>query len=448
MGALAILNDDPTGTAAKILSLTIPNAVANCAQAPTTDGSWTETVNYWYFGTMAHSEMTASLINAAGSDFGMLDADSQFKNTGLFHMYAWGMTSMFNWGDHGPNKFSTNADSMMFYADQYQNPSYMLFQRDQRDAWSDPWAIFWYDPTVTGAWWDGLALDHFFDDPLDQWASMRSSFTTNDGLYLAMKAGQNSGPLHQNHNDLDVGDFVLDAIGQRWAGELGSGDYDANGYFNGTDQAAQRWTYYRKKTEGQNTLVIGGQNQLVSSAPTVQHGTTNETQTADPAYQVPSTSTAYFTTDMTSAYNGVTSVKRGIRTINGRRQVLLQDEVNTSDAVEWIMHTNATVNVDSATQATLTLGGQTLKMLILSPTDGSAKFTTGPAVRSSNDPQLQAGTVDQDNPNVTVVSISLSASSSINLQVLFNPQWPDLDSSKLVTPPNVAIDGWSTTSHN
>lgn len=142
-----------------------------------------------------------------------------------------------------------------------------------------------------------------------------------------------------------------------------------------------------------------------------------------------------------------TSVKRGIRTINGRRQVLLQDEVNTSNAVEWIMHTNATVNLDSDTQATLTLGGQTLKMIILQPTDGSAKFATGPAVRSSNDPQLLSGSVDQPNPNVTVVSISLAASSSINLQVLFNPQWSDFDSSKFVTPPNVAIDSWSTTSH-
>jgi hypothetical protein len=120
-----------------------------------------------------------------------------------------------------------------------------------------------------------------------------------------MKAGQNSGALHQNHNDLDVGDFVLDAMGQRWAGELGSGDYDSDGYFNGTHQTDQRWTYYRKKTEGQNTLVIGGENQLITAAPSVKHGTTGEAQSSDPSYTVPSTSTAWFTTDMSSAYDGV-----------------------------------------------------------------------------------------------------------------------------------------------
>ncbi|ESK92034.1 heparinase ii iii family protein [Moniliophthora roreri MCA 2997] len=69
-----------------------------------------------------------------------------------------------------------------------------------------------------------------------------------------MKTGANSG--HQNHNDLDAGDFVIDAMGIRWAGELGSGDYLAPGYFVGDKQDDQRWMYYRTMTEGQNTLLI------------------------------------------------------------------------------------------------------------------------------------------------------------------------------------------------
>jgi hypothetical protein len=47
---------------------------------------------------------------------------------------------------------------------------------------------------------------------LDQWASMRSSWTDNDTLFVAVKAGKNQG--HHTHNDLDTGDFVLDAAGQ------------------------------------------------------------------------------------------------------------------------------------------------------------------------------------------------------------------------------------------
>lgn len=46
-GALAIYNEDPTGIAAKLLKLAIPNAQQHCAQAVHSDGTWTETPDYW-----------------------------------------------------------------------------------------------------------------------------------------------------------------------------------------------------------------------------------------------------------------------------------------------------------------------------------------------------------------------------------------------------------------
>ena len=168
--------------------------------------------------------MTSSLLTATGGDYGLLNTNPSFYLTGVYHIYVTGMTSLFNYGDHGPNKFSTTANSMMFYGTQYNQPAYILFQRDRIDA-SEPIGLFWYDPSVSGAWWDNLPLDHYFSNDTDQFASMRTSWTDNDGLYIAMKAGTNSG--HQTHNDLDGGDFVLDAMGQRFAGELGSGDYNA-----------------------------------------------------------------------------------------------------------------------------------------------------------------------------------------------------------------------------
>lgn len=47
LGALAILDDDNSGIAQTILARTIENAQGGCAHAPSTDGSWTETPNYW-----------------------------------------------------------------------------------------------------------------------------------------------------------------------------------------------------------------------------------------------------------------------------------------------------------------------------------------------------------------------------------------------------------------
>lgn len=83
--------------------------------------------------------------------------------------------------------------------------------------------MMYYDPQVTGQFFMDLPLDYYFANTTDSWVSMRSSWSDNDALYVAMKASILTG--HQTHGDLDAGDFVLDALGQRWAGEFGNGDY-------------------------------------------------------------------------------------------------------------------------------------------------------------------------------------------------------------------------------
>lgn len=135
---------------------------------------------------------------------------------------------------------------------------------------------------------------------------------------------------------------------------------------------------------------------------------------------------------------------RGVRLLNGRKQVLIQDEITSSASVQWRMHTNATVTVDSDTAATLVIDDKTMKIQILSPSSG-AKFSTSAAERLSTDPALPTGGSDQDNPGVTVLIISMDSGTN-NLQVLFNPQWSD--STTYVTPSSVDLADWSLTSHN
>ena len=108
------------------------------------------------------------------------------------------------------------------------------------------------------------------------------------------------------------------------------------------------------------------------------------------------------------------------------------------------MHTNATVTIDAGSNsAKLELDGQTMDLIIVNPPTGVTIGTTT-ATRLSTDPTPPAP--DQANPGVTVITISLPAGTH-NLQVLFNPHWPGMSSSDFVTPPTVAIDDWSLTSH-
>lgn len=110
------MNDDPTGTAAKMLTLALQSASTNCVNAVSPDGTWSETSDYWwvyfastpwrssissinsgrrYFGSQAHAQMSSALLTATGSTQQLLSANPAFNLTGMYHMYVYGNTCEF-----------------------------------------------------------------------------------------------------------------------------------------------------------------------------------------------------------------------------------------------------------------------------------------------------------------------------------------------------------------
>jgi len=237
-------------------------------------------------------------------------------------------------------------------------------------------------------------------------------------------------------------------MGERWVGQLCQNDYLGTGYFSSEGSNSQRWLYYRCRTAGQNTILMGGLNQNpASSNPVLKFESTGDVQN-NINYNVNSgQSTAYWITDLAQAYNG-TAVKRGIRMINGRTQVLLQDEIAGSTlASQWRAHTNATIAVSGdGMTANMQLNGKQMTVTILSPQ--GTKFETMDPVRLATDPPLPRGSPDLPNPGVKVLAINLPASSTTTtVTVLFTPQWANGVKTNLqqkVLP----LDQWSLTSHN
>ncbi|CEH15774.1 Heparinase II/III-like [Ceraceosorus bombacis] len=492
LGALAIAGDDGGNTTiSTLVSQTFNNVLdnmkQNCMQGVYSDGTWSETPNYWYFGTNAQARAVSALTTATGSDQGLMAANNNWPKTGYFHMYVSGMASMFFYGDNGPNKFSTNANGMFLWGALSNNPVYALFQRDRADA-ADPLSMFWYDPSTKGAFWSGLDLDRYFDDRRGSWASMRSSWTDFTGMYAAIKSSNLTG--HQTHGDLDAGTFVIDALGTRWAGELGNGNYLSTDYFKEEVPTALRWGYYKKATQGQNTLVINDQNQMPDCQPINKFETTGAKQSSSVSYTPGTNDVAYFSTDMSSAYNNsgsafpANTVKRGIRMLNGRRQVLVQDDIGANGGIQkiqWRVQTNATITLSADRRtATLTLdnatdpnawGGntvagpapliarfakQTMIVKILSPataTFGVTSFSGNPEQKPTRiygtDPNTTPGEQgDQPMPGRSVLTITLDGGDAQSIQVLWQPQWSNLNDADNKEPPNVPIDNWSLTSHN
>lgn len=481
LGALAIWSEDPTDTSSSIINSAVSNMKSNCMQGAYDDGTWSETPNYWYFGTSAQARALSALIAATGSDQGLSGANSNWAKTGYFHMYASGNAGLYAYGDNGPNKFSATANGMFLWAKQYKMPVYGLYQRDRADAANDPLSMFWYDTSSKGAFWNGLALDKFFDNELGSWASMRSSWTDFTGTYVGIKSSNATG--HQAHGDLDAGDFVIDALGTRWAGEYGSGNYLSKEYFASEAQDAVRWQYFRKGTQGQNTLVINNRDQSASCRPINTMSSNNTTQTADRDF-VPATSdTAYFITDMSSCYNApANSVQRGIRFLNGRRQVLVRDEIAASSSitsVQWRMQTNATISLSSDKKTvTLTIkdvvdpnawGGvdgslasytanlgktRTMVVTLQSPSNAVFSVQTPPAKRIyGTDPNTKPNAYgpnedgDQENVGVSVLEVRMPSPSGA-IQVWFQPQWDNSKTKDSIAPADVALSKWSLTSHH
>ena len=62
------------------------------------DGTWSETSDYWYFGSTGNAQLTSGLVSATGSDHGLISSNPNFNKTGLFHMYGTGFVEKFNYG--------------------------------------------------------------------------------------------------------------------------------------------------------------------------------------------------------------------------------------------------------------------------------------------------------------------------------------------------------------
>ena len=239
--------------------------------------------------------------------------------------------------------------------------------------------------------------------------------------------GLHGGSNAFNHSHLDLGSFVLDAIGQRWAIDLGADDYNLPGYFGG-----QRFTYYRLRAEGHNTLAINP-DRKPDQDPRAAVKISRFASRPERAFAI---------ADLTPAYaKRAGRVERGVALLAGpsragtskgspqggsqgaqepgqRRYVLVQDEIAADKAeVWWFMHTPAAVTLggDGRT-ATLDLGGAKLRAVIFAPAE--ARFEVRPAspLPSSPNPERQ-----RKNDGVRKLAIHLLQVTDLRLAVGFIP---------------------------
>jgi hypothetical protein len=356
VAALAIADEEPALAAEVIESARASIPLAMRTLAP--DGGWPEGPGYWGYAMRYTAYYRAAMQTALGTDFG-LSTSPGFADTGRFRIHFIGPTrQVFNFAD-GSSGLGDAAE-MMYFARMFDRPAYAAHQREYRRA-ADVFNLLWADPRGSRDDLRQMPLDARFRG-IDV-AFMRSAWLDPEAWFVGFKGGDNAA----NHSHLDLGDFVLDAMGERWAMELGADDYNLPGYWG-----EKRWTYYRLRTEGQNTLVLNGENQATKAkAPIIAFASSPER--------------AFAIADLSAGYaRQARRVQRGIALLD-RRAVLVQDEIEADQPVDiaWGMHTSANIEPDGR-RAKLSLDGKTLFAHILEPPGAawtSAEVTIDPPQR-------------------------------------------------------------------
>lgn len=411
MAALALLDEVPD-----LCSEALSHAVQSI-QIPmrefAPDGAWGEGPGYWNYATSYNCVFLAALETAIGTDLGLSQMNG-FAETGLFPIYITGPTGRtFNFADGGDG--TLRAPQMFWLASKFNRPVYAWYARTH--ASPHPLDLIWFDERGNDPQSEGLPLDKYFR--YVEVVTMRTAWNEPEAIFVGFKAGDNK----FNHSHLDIGTFVLDALGQRWAVDLGADDYNLPGFFG-----RERWTYYRLRAEGHNTLVINP-SQEPDQDPRAEAKIVRFVSRPDKAFAV---------ADLTPAYaRHAQKVLRGVMLDRKGQFVLVQDEVELKQQGEiwWFMHTPASVQVsDDGKTAILAQGGKQLRATLLSP-DG-ARFAVMDArpLPTSPDPKGQ-------NPNkgIRKLAVNLKGVSSARLCVTLQPL---VEGAARGVPKLLPLDQW------
>ena len=340
VGALAIAEDEPA-----LAERMVRHAVAGVPRAMASfkpDGGWGEGPGYWGYTTQYTVYLIAALESALGSDFG-LKSSPGFSEAGFFRMHTTGPTGRcYNFADAGAS--AGKAPQMFWLARAFGQPAFAAHELAVAGQRGDQWQLFWGAGAAGPQDLAAAPTDAVFRGV--HVALFRSAWNDDQAFFVGFKGGDNA----VNHGHLDLGSFVLDALGKRWAEDLGRDDYNLPAYFG-----AQRWTYYRLRTEGHNTLMLGGENQNTKAvAPIVAF--------------LSSPARSFAVADLSAAYQPkARKVFRGVALLNKQR-VLVQDEFEFSQPAEliWQMHTLAKVETKEG-MALLSSDSARLAARILAP---------------------------------------------------------------------------------
>jgi len=398
-GACAIMDDSNKDYCAQILASSLKSIEAPMSVfAP--DGAWTEGIGYWDYATRYMSYMLSAIEYTLGTDYNYTQVPG-FANTGYCTAYHVGPGGTFNYGDAGQGAVSSS--SFLWLSKKLRDPGLTRVRLNMMEMYSQPSNVLdlvFYDSNMANGIADLEKDNKFRNTETAMFSSVSGNSMAN---YIGLRGNNGS----SGHADLDMGSVVLDALGERWAVDFGTENYNVPGYWFWPGRA----DYYRKRAEGHSTLVINPDASMDQAPGAV--GRIEIFESGDFG--------GYGVVDMTDAYRGkANSARRAVGLFDDRSKFLMQDEVHcdTPSDVWWLMQTRADVEIAEDGKSAVLKKANKRVLLKMASSCKDSVFSVGPAEPFPTSPQGEGQT-----PNVGASRLAIKSPqvTDLNLQVVLIP---------------------------
>ena len=358
-GAMAIYDTDPA-FARQVINRSIKSIVISMKDYEP-DGAYAESYSYWGYGSTYNVLFIEGLQKMFGKDFGLGRQSGFMRSAGYMENMIGPSGEVFNYSDAGP--MATLQPAMFWFARRFKNPSLLWQERrfvsgpalqPQLSYRFLPLALLWgsgtdvlHVPPPSARMWVGAGRN-----PV---ALMRTSWTDPGAIFVGVKGGSPS----VTHGHMDVGSFVMEAEGVRWAMDFGYQDYNSLESKNidlwEDRQGGQRWQVFRYVNQAHSTLTVNDQEQRVKG-----HADLTGCGADGSSFMAAKIG-------LSALYEGqLAAANRGVA-ICDKRYVVVRDEVKAGDSdavVRWSMLTPAKVRITGRDRAELTLNGKKLSLIV------------------------------------------------------------------------------------
>jgi len=293
------------------------------------DGAYEEGVGYWNFSSVYWQRYVASLVTAAGSDFGYFDAPG-VKHTNSFLYAVSGPAATYAYHDVKVRN-SDVPTGVLFWAKYFGNYAEATPRiKAILEGRGDYHDLLFYDPVFLNSQGNKAGLDSMSDNT-GIFVS-RSGWDKED-FWIAFHA--DTGIAKPCHRHSDGGSFALQAMGEEWFFDLGSDDYNVPNY---------RQAAYRCRAEGHNGILLNpgkGQYGMYD----MQYGGESSIDIWKIGMDL-----SFAQADITDLWReDLINGRRGVKLYKDDNVVIVQDELVMKEGSEfyWFAHTRADVKISA-----------------------------------------------------------------------------------------------------